>query len=730
MLRQGFIFLALAGCCVTLPSLHGCSPAGALGPDGAPPPVETQVPVQYERVTASHPAPPEWLYVVPADEDGLLYQIGLSDYHRSEREAREDAYRHALKQFAAYAGVDVSVLETVVRTLNGRSGAVLDGSVEERDGFSQSLSAFVSRIKADSWYWEEYRVLRDGVFRGNVYKYWVKTSVPVDEYRLVQERRQQREAEAREARERAEAEARAQREREETEAREEVEELFTAHRELLGRIDASLEQGQVAEALGRIQGGWDRLFDAAAGFSARGGLFAAAVPRVREAQQEVLGRVAQIRGGLYFDAGRFDSVCVPSDPVTPVPVWLGYRHGGRVTPVAGMGIQLRSQEGEGVARAVTDGNGRAEFSWPGTSVRRLWVAIDLEDAAMSSLDRTLSAAIASVERCLTVVEFGSDLEGAVSAAVHGLFAGPSADPLPARRMLLGPVTHAETGRGSSFAEILKRQLRNALTKVDGLEVVEPRRHSAAELEKANSSRGIGGQEKSVRPGLGSAAVQASIDGADTALESTYSLLGDKVRLDLSLRQAGSNVVVKASSAFIAKERLPADLPLLPPEPSSPSLRPEPLSRGMRLEVISHLGDGQTYEAGERISYFVNTDQDAYLLLVYEDASRNLIQILPNAYSSNRRHRAGSFIEVPAPGDPFEFVIEPPFGVEQVWAFASSRPFPRLNGKTLENGLVVLSGAMPSIIKGLRDHAAELDALYAEAQTTITTVPGEKTIARH
>lgn len=677
------------------------------------------MPVQYERIVASHPAPPEWIYAAPAEDSTFLYQVGLSEYHRSEREAREDAYRHALKQFAAYAGVDVTVLETAVRILNGRSGAVLAGSVNERDEFSQSLTAFVSRIKADSWYWEEFRVLRAGVFRGTVYKYWVQTSVPVDEYRLVQERRQQREEAVRAARE-----------RQETEAQEEIEELFASHEELLGRIDAALDRGQVAEALGRIQGGRHRLFEAVAGFSKREGLFAAAVPRIREAQQALLGRVAQIRGGLHFDVGRFDSVFVAPGTGKPIPVWLTYRHGDHSTPVVGMGLQLRSEKGRTVARVVTDGEGWVEFFLPGTSGRRLWVAIDLQDAGMSSLDQTLKDAIGSVERCLPVVEFGRDLEGAVAAAVHGIFAGPASAPLPARRMLLGPVTHAETGRGSSFAEVLKRQLRSVLTRIEGLEVVEPKKRSAAELERASRFRSPGARAKEVRPGIGSAAVQAFIDDADAALESTYSLLGDELRLDLSLRQSGSDVVTTASSAFIDKENLPSGLALLPPEPASLSGLPEPLSRGMSLEVTSHLGDGQTYGAGETISYFVSTDQDAFLLLIYEDAGRNLIQILPNAFAANRLYRADRFTEVPAPGDPFEFVIEPPFGVERIWAFAASRPFPGLDGKVLANGLVVLAGEMTSIVKRLRGHFEEPDALYAEARTTITTVPGEKTIARY
>lgn len=700
--------------CLIVP---GCAPPPPGAGSAAPPPVATQVPVLYERVGATHPAPPEWVYATPKEDDLFLYEVGLSDYHPSERDAREDAYRHAVKQFAAYTGVDVSVLERAVSVVSGRSGGVLDTARAGEDEFTHAVNAFVSRIKAENWYGEEFRVVRNGTFRGTVHKCWVKVAVPVDEYQRVQDRRRQDE----------DAE-RALREREETLARAELDAFFDAFREQLARVDAALDRGSVGEALESVRRGWGQLEDAAPRMG-EGSVANEAARRTEAARQELLALVGEIRGALRFDLGRFGAFCAAPGEETPASLWLYLQRGEEVRPVIGLGLKLLDDAGGVVSRAVTDGEGRADFYLPADLASRLRVAFDLAPLAAAPEDPLL-AALVLVEKCVPVAALGDDLEGAVAAAVTRLFAGPSAAPLPADRLLLGPVTYADAGRGSAFADALKRQLRSELTRIEGLQVVDPKPRSASAFDQVARARGIGLADGRRQGSIGSAAVQAAIDRADAVLETTYSLLGDDVRLDLALRAPATDALLGAATARMRQDELPQDLELLPPEePEVPECE-VPQSRDLRLEITSHLGDGQTYGAGERISFFVRTDRDAFLLLVYEDVARNLIQILPNAYSEARPFRGGEFVEVPAAADPFEFIVEPPFGVERVWAFASSRPFPRLPGEALENGLTVLSGGLDAVVSVLRGLAAEPGIAYAEARATVTTVPRKELIARH
>ena len=137
-----------------------------------------------------------------------------------------------------------------------------------------------------------------------------------------------------------------------------------------------------------------------------------------------------------------------------------------------------------------------------------------------------------------------------------------------------------------------------------------------------------------------------------------------------------------------------------------------------IEVTTHLGDKQTFQQGDVISFLVSLDRDAFVLMIYEDAERNLVQIIPNRHRQNNRFETGLFMAVPNRDEPFEFVVSPPFGKETVWVFASEKAFPKLRGTEMENGLKKLSDNFPSIVSKIRTNQSQ--QLYGEASTTITT----------
>ena len=137
-----------------------------------------------------------------------------------------------------------------------------------------------------------------------------------------------------------------------------------------------------------------------------------------------------------------------------------------------------------------------------------------------------------------------------------------------------------------------------------------------------------------------------------------------------------------------------------------------------IEVTTHLGDKQTFQKGDVISFLISLDRDAYVLMIYEDAEHNLLQIIPNRYRQSNRYDTGLFISVPNRDEPFEFVVSPPFGKETVWVFASEQSFAELQGMELENGLRKLSDSLPDILAKIR--AKQSKHLYGETSTTITT----------
>ena len=139
---------------------------------------------------------------------------------------------------------------------------------------------------------------------------------------------------------------------------------------------------------------------------------------------------------------------------------------------------------------------------------------------------------------------------------------------------------------------------------------------------------------------------------------------------------------------------------------------------INVEITTHLGDKQTFKEDDRLSFLVSLDRDAYLLMIYEDAAHNLIQVIPNRYRDSNHYQAGLFVSVPNREEPFRFVVTPPFGKETLWVFAADKPFPTLQGVTFDNGLKKLTEARSVIFSRIRSN--QYRSLYGESNTTIFT----------
>ena len=137
-----------------------------------------------------------------------------------------------------------------------------------------------------------------------------------------------------------------------------------------------------------------------------------------------------------------------------------------------------------------------------------------------------------------------------------------------------------------------------------------------------------------------------------------------------------------------------------------------------IEITTHLGDKQTFKQGDVIAFLVSLDKAAHLLMIYQDAEQNLVQIIPNRYRQQDKYEAGLFIAVPDRNEPFEFVVNPPFGQEKIWVFASSQAFPQLESEELSNGLRQLKQGLTEILTVIRPKNQNIP--FGEASTIITT----------
>lgn len=314
------------------------------------------------------------------------------------------------------------------------------------------------------------------------------------------------------------------------------------------------------------------------------------------------------------------------------------------------------------------------------------------------------------------------MAGAARTGVQQLFKGPSLKSLPVKKVVMGSVRYGDTRLGSEFGKRMETLIERELSQISDIQVI--RRQTTRgidQLEKVSKARGIGVTDRPISS-MSSPAIQAELDGAEGALEVSYVPEGRWVTIDLRLIQAGSGITLASAGSSSERRLIPADIQLIPPY-SGIDLPPLPADKSgsIRLELTTQRGDGATFAEGEKITYYVSSDRDSYMLLLYKDAENRLIQMYPNARSGKGFHKAGEYMAIPDKADSFDFTITAPFGAEQVWVFASGTPFPPLKGNGLSNGLMVLKEDLNHVIAQLRAHGQRPEVSYGEANVVVTTV---------
>ncbi len=141
--------------------------------------------------------------------------------------------------------------------------------------------------------------------------------------------------------------------------------------------------------------------------------------------------------------------------------------------------------------------------------------------------------------------------------------------------------------------------------------------------------------------------------------------------------------------------------------------------GQQLEITTQLGDQHSFRSGDRIQFLLSLQPAAYVYLYYLDAAGDVWQLLPGPWQEGNFYPAGLYQPIPAARSNFEFVSQPPFGQESLWAFAVDRPLTPPPGNTLPNGLLKLDYSIADLRAYFRQHDPER---YSETTLTIFTKP--------
>jgi len=139
-----------------------------------------------------------------------------------------------------------------------------------------------------------------------------------------------------------------------------------------------------------------------------------------------------------------------------------------------------------------------------------------------------------------------------------------------------------------------------------------------------------------------------------------------------------------------------------------------------VEITTNLGDQQIYVEGDHISFLVSISDDAYLLIVYEDAEKNVWQLLPNDVNQQSKFGAGIYIPIPGAEQAYRFRASAPFGQESLLVFASSTPFSNLKSSQTRNSMRLLDTTIEQLKILLSARNPKLTSNVSMSTLTITT----------
>ncbi len=707
--KQRALFKLIGGM-MAASALFGCAGTKAIDTTSPIPSMGHCAPVTYRKIAASATSRPDWTLNVPPDKEGRHFLIGLSGDHATEQEGRREAMRHARAEFAQYIGVQVAELDEYASAIYGKASDILDPTVSGKSQSSQETNELVSRVKPKEWYFETLQGICQGRGIGVAYQYWVLADVPVEEYEKVQAEKEKRKI-------KKEAEL----SKEEERIGNEMKGLAASHQAALTEAEELLSKGDPIAALAVLQVDWSRLYDVGRGLQAKGDR-TGGIERVNAMQRDIPARVGRIRSALLVDPGRGGVwISEGEEGIIEIPAWVWYQQEGQVFPLSGVPLLLEGIEGP-VARGKSDPDGRVAFSVHGMIPGQYEIAIDPQAFPLVYVREVMAKGSAT----LSVSAYTPDMTGAARAATQQLFAGSSRKPLPATHVVMGSVRYGETRLGSEFGKRMESLIESEIVKVP--QVILIRRQATRgldTLEKTDKTRSIGMADRRMMPQIipmNSPAMQAELDGAEAALEANFVLEGEKVVINLKLVQSTTGRIVSASHAVIHRGLIPGDLQLLPPSTPDSLVSSAVSAPGdLHLELTTQRADGATFAEGEKMEYYLSANRDAYLLLLYEDAARHLIQLYPNDRSGNGFQEGGDYIKIPNEAASYDFTVMSPFGVEQVFAFAATSPFPPLSGRGLASGLKVLEQTLPEVAAQLRAHGRRQGVAYGEANVVVTTV---------
>jgi len=653
---------------VILISLMGCVSQSSLSKNPAV--------TQYEMINKSNDQIPTWINQPPKDNKNVHYLVGLSNYFSSEQESRQDAMRDARKSFADYTGINVKDIDTVIESLYGLSSEVLQAS---RSGFKQSVqhvNVSVSRIKAKTWYYETYLTKHHGIEQGLAYKSWVLVTVPASEYVRVQEWKQK------------------QKEVAEQEKNNKKLAFNKLKQNFLKQCNAktleiqnTIKQGNIAESLKRISDENLLIRD----FIKENNLLQKELDNFACATK-LNEFVAVLNQRIVFDLGLISHRII-SPNFKQFIFWLGYDIGNSVTPLSNLPIMLRDEDNHPVTKAVSDSNGQVTLFSDVIIPGFYTLSLNFDSNEFPGINKIYFSQLNKNEKEIQFIYYKPSLKAAIATVIESLFNKTPSFKIPNDQSFTIKVS-GQNNNSELLNHKLKYLLEEALLAIRG-----------TKIQIANGK-----------------ITNKDLLQSDH-LHLNYRVDDGHLLLNMKLVRAKTQQIIQMASKSVPIDFIPNIL-LNPNQVATSDINSGFIKRKqpnkINLEIISQQGNRLSFIEGETLSYFVSSDHDAYLLLIYQNADGRMFQIFPNLHSGNGYFTAEEYLSIPPRNANYEFNVSPPFGEENIWLFASDKPFSKLPTKPLSNGLFKIELANKTALLDRIRNANSNRTQYGETHTSFHT----------
>jgi hypothetical protein len=227
----------------------------------------------------------------------------------------------------------------------------------------------------------------------------------------------------------------------------------------------------------------------------------------------------------------------------------------------------------------------------------------------------------------------------------------------------GTFTYEQSGIAGPFSRYLEEKLTTAIGNADKCDLFV---HDALESMDISFKEVFGGH--------------ISEAGVTHLIEGTYNDTGNTVTVTLKVTDFTTGVMIGTEKIIIPKRVLPSYAALVPVnyDTAVNIMRDigDVLSGrhgGLVVRATTTRGNGATYRNGEEFLITLAASKDCFIKIYHFNLKGEMKLIFPDAGDSNFL-KARTLYTIPDPDYFASFVVEPPFGVEQIKVVASTKQF--------------------------------------------------------